>query len=75
MPGIGWRNRGVGLVLAVGAVGVGLLLSSAASANPTAGTTTCTGTLASGTYQKVVVPAGATCSSSGVGRIRGGLFN
>jgi hypothetical protein len=49
-------------------------LSSAASANPTAGTTTCTGTLAPGTYQKVVVPAGATCSSTGLVRIRGGLF-
>jgi hypothetical protein len=35
--------------------------------------TTCTGTLAPGTYQRVVVPAGAACMSDGPVMIRGGL--
>jgi hypothetical protein len=39
-----------------------------------AGRTTCTGVLAPGTYQRVVVPAGATCLSDGPVRIRGGLY-
>ena len=38
------------------------------------GTTTCSGILAPGTYQKVVVPAGATCFSDGGVTVRGGLF-
>jgi hypothetical protein len=38
------------------------------------GTTTCSGILASGIYQKVVVPAGATCLSNGGVTVRGGLF-
>jgi hypothetical protein len=38
------------------------------------GTTTCTDTLASGTYLRVVVPAGAVCLSDGPVTIRAGLF-
>jgi hypothetical protein len=37
-------------------------------------TTACTGVLAAGAYQKVVVPAGAVCLSDGPVTIRGGLF-
>jgi hypothetical protein len=37
-------------------------------------TTTCTSFLAPGTYQRVVVPAGAACFSDGGVTIRGGLF-
>jgi hypothetical protein len=36
--------------------------------------TTCTGVLAPGTYQQVVVPDGAACLSDGPVLIRGGLF-
>src|SRR3954453_5310438 len=39
-----------------------------------ASSTTCTGTLAPGTYGKVVVPAGEACLSDGPVRINGGLF-
>lgn len=35
--------------------------------------TTCTGTLAPGTYHRVVVPAGAVCMNTGPVTIRGGL--
>jgi hypothetical protein len=38
------------------------------------GPTACSGTLATGTYGKVVVPEGATCTSDGPVTIRGGLF-
>jgi hypothetical protein len=74
MQRIGRRNRRAGLVLAAGTVVSVLALSSAASANLSSGSTTCTGTLAGGTYQKVIVPADATCVTSGVVTIRGGLF-
>src|SRR5206468_117695 len=37
-------------------------------------TTICTGDLAPGRYQKVVVPSGATCLSAGHVTIRSGLF-
>ena len=36
--------------------------------------TTCTGILAPGTYHRVVVPAGASCLSTGPVTIRGGLY-
>jgi hypothetical protein len=49
-----------------------LFVPSPASAGPN--TTTCTGVLAPGTYQTVVVPADATCLSDGPVTIRGGLF-
>src|SRR5689334_19802753 len=38
------------------------------------GSTTCNGTLASGTYQRVVVPQDGVCLSDGPVTIRGGLF-
>lgn len=38
------------------------------------GETTCNGTLAPGTYQRVVVPEGGMCLSDGPVTIRGGLF-
>jgi hypothetical protein len=49
-------------------------ISLPAVAGAGAGTTTCSGILAPGTYQKVVVPAGATCLSNGGVTVRGGLF-
>jgi hypothetical protein len=62
------------LSLGVGAVVAALLLSLPASANPSARATTCTGTLAPGTYQQVLVPAGAACFSDGPVTIQSGLF-
>jgi hypothetical protein len=47
-------------------------LPAFAAAGPS--TTTCTSVLAPGTYKKVVVPAGATCFSTGPVTIRNGLF-
>jgi hypothetical protein len=38
------------------------------------GSTTCNGTLAPGTYQRVVVPQDGVCMSTGPVTIRGGLF-
>lgn len=60
--------------LAAGAVigALSLGLPAVAAAGPS--TTTCTGVLAPGTYQKVVVPAGAACFSTGPVTIRNGLF-
>lgn len=52
--------------LAVATIGVPALAGS--------GTRTCTGTLAPGTYQRVVVPAGAVCLSNGPVTIHAGLF-
>lgn len=52
------RKVGAGIVGAVGATALAVALSA-----PVAGAaaTTCTGTLASGEYHQLVVPAGATC--------------
>jgi hypothetical protein len=58
--------------LAAGTLGIALLASLPASAEASTATS-CTDTLASGTYHKVVVPAGATCLSDGPVTIRGGL--
>jgi hypothetical protein len=61
-------------------LGVALLValpgSAVAGSKATKATkaTTCTDELASGSYKKVVVPAGATCLSEGPVTIRGGLF-
>ena len=52
------------------ALGVGVAVRGAAAAN----VTTCTGFLAPGTYQRVVVPAGEACFSDGGVRIKSGLF-
>ncbi|HEX6789011.1 MAG TPA: hypothetical protein VF091_07185 [Gaiellaceae bacterium] len=46
---------------------------SASSLAAPKGATTCTGTLAPGTYQSVVVPDGAVCTSDGPVRINGGV--
>jgi hypothetical protein len=54
-------------------VGVSLVFSLAATAGG-AGITTCSGVLAPGTYQQVVVPAGAACFSDGPVTIRNGLI-
>ena len=51
-----------------------LLLCVTAVANAAPSTTTCTDFLAPGTYQRVVVPAGAACFSTGPVTIRNGLF-
>jgi hypothetical protein len=54
-----------------------LILAIAFAAPPASasgGTTTCTDTLAAGTYQAVVVPDGAVCLSDGPVRILGGLW-
>ena len=60
-----------GLIL--GAVGLALVAAAPAPALAS-GPTSCSGTLATGTYGKVVVPEGATCTSDGPVTIRGGLF-
>jgi hypothetical protein len=52
--------------------GVLVGLPALASAKPN--TTTCTGTLAAGSYQKVVVPDDAVCFAETPVTIRGGLF-
>jgi hypothetical protein len=58
------------IVLAAAGLVVGISANGAAAAN----VTTCTDFLAPGTYQRVVVPAGAACFSDGGVTIRGGLF-
>jgi hypothetical protein len=60
-------------VLGVGALTVSAALLVCLPAGAARGTA-CTDMLAAGTYQKVVVPAGATCLSEGPVTIRGGLF-
>jgi hypothetical protein len=58
------------------AAGVAAVAALALAAPTYAGgrTTTCTDVLAPGTYQRVVVPAGATCLSEGPVRIRSGVY-
>ena len=60
--------------LAAGAMisALSLGLPGFAAAGPS--TTTCTGVLAPGTYKKVVVPAGASCFSTGPVTIHNGVF-
>jgi hypothetical protein len=72
------RQRGISVksfirLACVALLGSGLMLSLpvAASASPV---TSCDGTLAPGTYRKVVVPPDATCLSDGPVRIHAGLF-
>jgi hypothetical protein len=60
--------------LAAGVMTAALSLGLPALAVADPSTTTCTGVLAPGTYQKVVVPVGATCFSTGPVTIRNGLF-
>jgi hypothetical protein len=66
-----------GIKLAVAAlvlVAAGLVAGVSARGAAAASSTTCTSFLAPGTYQKVVVPAGASCFSDGGVTIRGGLY-
>ncbi len=65
--------RRLGLLLGVAALGVVAFLAVPALAGP-GGTTMCTGELAPGTYQRVVVPQDAVCLSTGPLTIRSGLF-
>jgi len=50
------------------------LVATALPAEAEAGTTRCTGPLAAGRYQRVVVPVGAVCLSEGPVRISEGLW-
>jgi hypothetical protein len=51
-----------------------LFLGASGVAGAGSPATTCDGSLAAGTYQRVVVPEGAACLSEGPVIIRGGLF-
>jgi len=62
------------LPLSAAALGAALLLAMPGTAGAASNATTCDGTLAPGTYHKVVVPENATCTSDGPVTIRGGLF-
>jgi len=53
---------------------VAMVLVASASPAEAGGTTQCTSTLAPGTYQRVIVPAGAVCLSEGPVTIRDGLW-
>jgi hypothetical protein len=60
--------------IAAVAAALGALLVSVSSVAASSGTTTCTDTLAPGTYGRVVVPAGAACVTfAGPVRINGGV--
>ena len=62
----------LGLLFGLGAlIAAGLFVVSASA---TDGTTTCNGTLAPGTYERVVVPQDGVCLSGGPVTIRAGLF-
>lgn len=64
--------RRLGLLLGLGALVIGAFV--VVPAFGAGGETTCNGTLAPGTYQRVVVPEGGMCLSDGPVTIRGGLF-
>jgi hypothetical protein len=51
----------------------GALLAGVPGVAGASSSTTCTGTLAAGTYHRLVVPAGAVCIGEGPVTIRGGL--
>jgi hypothetical protein len=61
-------------VLAAGASAAALSMGLPAVAGAGPDVATCTGVLAPGTYQKVIVPGGAACFSDGPVTIRSGLF-
>jgi hypothetical protein len=65
-------KRYLRLLVPTAAVAAAVTFIMPATAAGTA--TTCNGVLASGTYNRVVVPAGATCLSDGPIVVRGGLF-
>ena len=61
-------------VIIVGTVSGVLLAPGVASAAPGGAATTCSGTLASGHYHRLVVPAGAVCDGTGATiHVRGGV--
>ena len=60
--------------LLMGTAAAALLLAMPSLAPAAVKMTACDGTLAPGTYGRVVVPAGASCFSVGPVRIRTGLF-
>jgi hypothetical protein len=65
--------RKVGLVL-VGALSTTALASGVSTAHAAHGGSTCTGTLASGSYHKLIVPAGASCDGTQANiDVRGGV--
>jgi hypothetical protein len=64
--------RRLGLLLCVGVFGAATFAGASASAS--GGTTICNGTLAPGSYQRVVVPNDSVCLSDGPVTIRAGLF-
>jgi hypothetical protein len=70
----------LGVLLGVGTLAAAACISAAGVASAAPGvasasaTTYCDGTLAPGTYQRVVVPADAVCLSDGPIVIRSGLF-
>jgi hypothetical protein len=64
--------RRLSLLLGLGALGALMLVVVPAFA--AGGTTTCNGTLAPGTYQRVVVPQDGVCLSDGPVTIQAGLF-
>jgi hypothetical protein len=66
--------RRLSLFLGLGALVALVFVVVPALAAPSAGSTTCNGTLAPGTYHRVVVPQEGVCLSGGPVTIRGGLF-
>ena len=60
-------------LIALVALGAGLVVGVSATAAAGPNVTSCTGLLAPGTYGKVVVPEDAACFSEGFVTIRGGL--
>jgi hypothetical protein len=61
-------------VVAAGTATIGTALLVSLPAGAAGASTACTDVLSPGTYQKVVVPAGAVCLSEGPVTVRGGLF-
>jgi hypothetical protein len=65
--------RRIGLMIA-GVLGASALIVGVSSASAASPGSTCTGTLASGEYHKLVVPAGATCDGTAAEiDVRGGV--
>jgi hypothetical protein len=61
-------------LVALATVTASAVLLACLPAGAAEGSTVCSDILAPGTYQKVVVPPGATCLSDGPVTVRGGLF-
>src|SRR4051812_17015601 len=69
----GIHMRKVGLMI-VGALALTAVTAGLATAKGPHGKSTCTGTLASGKYHRLVVPAGATCNGTQANiDVRGGV--